>query len=151
MTECQTCQLQRARDAGTAPLWDNIYHTAHWDVVHAYNTSLLGWLVLVARPHIASIDEMSEVQSLELGRLLRAVSLALRAETGCIKTYVAQFAEAAGHQHVHFHVIPRMADQPHDFKGPHIFKRLGVPDEQCIPEAARNQLAASIRARLQGI
>lgn len=151
MTDCHTCQLQRARSEGTAPLWDNIYRTAHWDVVHSYNTSLLGWLVLVARPHIASLDEMSEPQALELGRLLRVVSSALRAETGCIKTYVVQFAEAAGHQHVHVHVIPRMADQPDEFKGPFIFRRLGVPEAQRVSAEAMNQLAAAIRSHLQGI
>jgi hypothetical protein len=51
MTNCYTCQLTAQRDAGTAPFWDSIHRTAHWDVVHSYNTSLLGWIVLVARTH----------------------------------------------------------------------------------------------------
>jgi len=48
------------------------------------------------------------------GRLSRA----LHAVTGCVKTYVAQFAEGQGFEHVHFHVVPRMVDLPDGAKGP---------------------------------
>ena len=37
----------RTRDEQTAPPWDAIIRTGRWDVVHAYDTSLPGWLVLV--------------------------------------------------------------------------------------------------------
>jgi hypothetical protein len=47
---CQTCELIRRRDAGAAPLWDSIYRTPYWDVAHAFNTALPGWVVIVARP-----------------------------------------------------------------------------------------------------
>src|SRR5689334_5879048 len=124
MTGCLTCDLLRQRDDGQAPLWNNIHRTPYWDVVHAYNTSLPGWLVLIVRRHIAAIDELTEAEALELGKLIRRVSLALKEEVGCSKTYVAQFAEASGHGHVHFHIIPRMPDQPEEIKGPNIFKRL---------------------------
>ena len=50
MTNCLTCQLLAERDLGLRPLWDNIYRTQYWDVVHCNNTSLVGWLVLVVRP-----------------------------------------------------------------------------------------------------
>ncbi len=90
---CQTCELIRRRDAGAAPLWDNIYRTPHWDVAHAFNTALPGWIVIVARRHIEAIDQLSEAEVIELGILLRRVSAALSEATGCIKTYVMQFAE----------------------------------------------------------
>ena len=114
INRCHTCELVARRDAGEAPLWDAIYRSQYWDVVHSYNTSLPGWLVLVARRHMAAIDEMNDEEAVELGRLIRHVSLALKEATGCVKTYVIQFAEAADHPHVHFHVVPRMADQPED-------------------------------------
>lgn len=148
MTDCHTCELVQLRDQGTAALWDSIYRTPYWDVVHAYNTSLPGWLVLVSRRHIAAIDEMTEAEALELGSLIRRVSLALKAQTGCIKTYVAQFAEAQGHHHVHFHVVPRMADQPDDHKGPQIFKYLGVADNERVSEEAMNRIALAVRQAL---
>ena len=142
---CQTCELVACRDAGEAPLWDAIYRSQYWDVVHSFNTSLPGWLVLVARRHMAAIDEMSDAEAVELGRLIRRVSLALKEATGCVKTYVIQFAEAADHPHVHFHVVPRMADQPEDHRGPNVFRYLGVADEERVGEERMNELAAQIR------
>lgn len=88
MTACLTCKLTRQRDAGTAPLWDNIWRTAYWDVVHAYNTSLPGWLVLVARRHIEAVAEPTEAEAAELGLLQQRVSLLLGEVTGCVKTYI---------------------------------------------------------------
>jgi diadenosine tetraphosphate (Ap4A) HIT family hydrolase len=145
---CQTCELVARRDRGEAPPWDAIYRSQYWDVVHSYNTSLPGWLVLVARRHMAAIDEMSDEEAVELGRLLRRVSLALKEATGCVKTYVIQFAESPEHPHVHFHVAPRMADQPEDHRGPNVFRYLGVAEEERVGEARMNQLAAQIRQLL---
>jgi diadenosine tetraphosphate (Ap4A) HIT family hydrolase len=148
MIECLTCDLVRQRDEGKAPLWDSIHRTLHWDIVHCNSTSLLGWLILVTRRHISSVDEMTEAEALELGKLIRQVSVALKEEVGCSKTYVAQFAEAAGHQHVHFHIVPRMPDQPDDSKGPKIFRHLGVSPEARVDESRMNDLAMGIRRRL---
>ena len=148
LNRCQTCELVARRDRGEAPPWDAIYRSQYWDVVHSYNTSLEGWLVLVARRHMAAIDEMSDEEAVELGRLLRRVSLALKETTGCVKTYVIQFAEAADHPHVHFHVVPRMADQPEDHRGPNVFRYLGVAETERVGEAQMNQLAAQIRQLL---
>ena len=144
-SRCQTCELVARRDRGEAPLWDAIYRSQSWDVVHSFNTSLPGWLVLVVRRHIAAVDEMSDAEAVELGRLIRRVSLALKETTGCVKTYVIQFAEAAGHPHVHFHIVPRMADQPEDHRGPNIFRYLGATDEERVTEEKMNELAAQIR------
>ncbi len=145
---CQTCEMVARRNAGEAPPWDAIYRSQFWDVVHSYNTSLPGWLVLVARRHMAAIDEMSDEEAVELGRLLRRVSVALKEATGCIKTYVIQFAEAADHPHVHFHVVPRMADQPEDRRGPNIFRYLGVAEKDRVDEDRMNELAAQVRQLL---
>ncbi|MCE7989723.1 MAG: HIT family protein [Caldilinea sp. CFX5] len=117
--------------------------------MHSYNTSLLGWLVLIARRHIASIDEMSEAEAAALGPLLRQVSTARKAVTGCSKTYVVQFAEAPGHPHVHFHVIPRMADLPVERRSTNIFTYLGVPTEEWLSEAQMNEIALKIQPFLQ--
>ncbi len=145
---CLTCDLVARRDRDAAPPWDCIRRTAHWDVVHSYNTSLPGWLVLVARRHVAAIDELTEEEAAELGVLLWRVSAALRRLTGCVKTYVCQFAEQAEHPHVHFHVIPRLADQPDDRRGPRVFAYLGVPDEERVSEEEMNALAARLRRLL---
>jgi diadenosine tetraphosphate (Ap4A) HIT family hydrolase len=145
MHRCQTCELVARRDAGEAPPWDAIYRSQYWDVVHSYNTSLPGWLVLVARRHMVAIDEMSDEEAVELGLLIRRVSIALKESTGCLKTYVIQFAEAADHPHVHFHVVPRMADQPEDRRSMNVFRYLGVAEEESVGEARMNELAAQIQ------
>ena len=148
MTFCKTCELIARRDAGTAPLWDCIHRTQFWDVVHSYDTALPGWLVLVARRHIEAVDELTEEEAVELGILLRRVSLALKEVTGCLKTYVIQFAEAAEHPHVHFHVIPRMADQPEDRRSTKIFGYLGVPEGERLTEQAMSDMAVKIQQAL---
>jgi diadenosine tetraphosphate (Ap4A) HIT family hydrolase len=145
---CQTCELIRRRDAGAAPLWDNIYRMMHWDVAHAFNTALPGWIVIVARRHIEAIDQLSEAEAIELGMLLQRVSAALREATGCVKTYVMQFAEAEGHAHVHFHVVPRMANQPEDRRSTRIFGYLGVPDDERVSDETMNEIAQQIQHSL---
>ena len=148
MGACLTCKLMSGRDEGHAPLWDSIYRTDHWDLVHSYNTALPGWLVLIVRRHIEAIDELSDEEAAELGVLLQRASAALREVVGCAKTYVVQFAEAAEHPHVHFHVIPRMADQPEERRSLGIFGYLGVSEAERVSEAEMNGLAVQIRRLL---
>ena len=148
MKRCYTCELIQRRDVGDAPLWDSIYRTDYWDVVHSYNSSLPGWLVLIIHRHIAAVDEMTEDEAVELGQLMRRLSIILKKVTGCARTYVVQFAEDPEHPHVHFHIVPRMADLPDDRRGRGIFQYLGVPDSERVSEAEMNELAEEIRRQL---
>ncbi|MEW6239915.1 MAG: HIT family protein [Chloroflexota bacterium] len=148
MTTCKTCELIARRNAGVAPLWDSIHRTPYWDVVHSYDTALLGWLVLVVRRHITAVDELTDAEAIELGQLVRRTSIALKVITGCVKTYVIQFAERADHPHVHFHIIPRMADQPENRHSTRIFGYLGVSEEERVSQEAMNALAAKVREAL---
>jgi diadenosine tetraphosphate (Ap4A) HIT family hydrolase len=61
---------------------------------------------------------------------------------------VVQFAEAEGHPHVHVHIIPRMADQPDDYRGPGIFQMLGVPEAEQVSAESMNALALEVRRYL---
>jgi diadenosine tetraphosphate (Ap4A) HIT family hydrolase len=142
---CYTCELVARRDTGKVPLWDCILRTRYWDVVHSYNTALPGWIVLVARRHLTAIDELTEAEAIELGSLIRRVSVGLKEITGCLKTYVIQFAEAAEHPHVHFHIIPRMKDQPAERQSTGIFGYLGVPEEERVSPATMNEVARQLR------
>ncbi|MFZ6029724.1 MAG: HIT family protein [Chloroflexota bacterium] len=134
------------RDRGTAPLWDCIYRTKYWDIAHCNATTIPGWLVLVARRHIEAIDQLTNEEALELGVLLHRMSIALKEVVRCTKTYVVQFAEAEGHNHVHFHVIPRMIDQPEERKGPKVFNYLGISEQERVSEAVMNNIAGQIQA-----
>lgn len=148
MTYCRTCELIVRRDANSAPLWDCIYRTPFWDVVHSYDTALSGWLVLVARRHIESLDQLTDPEAIELGQLIHRTSCALKEVTGYVKTYVIQFAENPEHSHVHFHIIPRMADQPENRNSTQIFGYLGVPEEERVSQEVMNTIAVKVRERL---
>ena len=149
MRTCKTCELIAQRNADVAPLWDSILRTPYWDVVHSYDTALPGWLVLVARRHITAVDELIDAEAIELGQLIRRTSIALKEVVGCVKTYVIQFAERVDHPHVHFHIIPRMVDQPEERNGTLIFGYLGVPEEERVSEDMMNTIAAKVRGILQ--
>ncbi len=151
MSDCLSCQLSRRRDAGEAPPWDSIYRGDCWDLAHAYNTSYLGWLVLIARRHIEALDEMTSAEAAELGALLREVSLALKNATGCRKTYVMQFAESPRHPHVHFHIVPRLPSQAPEDMAYRVMRHLGVPLSERCAESDMNALALAIRAGLKSI
>ena len=120
--------------------------TEHWDVVHAYDSSLLGWLVLVCREHRSSLADLTESEAAALGPLVRSVSIALPDVCGCEKTYMAQFAEHPEHPHVHVHVVARRPSLPPERRGPNVFAELGVADDLRVSEAAMNELAAGLRS-----
>jgi diadenosine tetraphosphate (Ap4A) HIT family hydrolase len=145
MGTCKTCELIARRDAGIAPLWDCILRTPFWDMAHSYNSTLPGWLVLVVRRHIEAIGELTDEEAVELGRLLQRTSRALKAVTGCQKTYVMQFAEMAEHPHVHFHIVPRMADLPEERRSTKIFGYLGVAEEERVSEETMNEIAVKVQ------
>lgn len=146
--DCRTCALIGRRDEGTAPSWDAILRTPYWDVAHAFDTSLEGWLVLVARRHVSALADLTDDEAAELGRLLARVSGALHEVLGCAKTYAAQFAEHPDHPHVHVHLIARAEDQPAHLRGPRVFHALGVGEDAVVPETRRDELAARLRAAL---
>jgi len=97
--------------------------------------------------HILSVDELTRDEARKLGELIRNVSAFLKEETGCVKTYVMQYAEHPDHPHVHFHVVPRMAELPDQHKGPGIFSYLGAEDKR-VSDTAMSELALRMRTRL---
>ena len=145
MSECQTCILVANRKSPDVPIWDSIFDSRYFDVAHAYSTSLPGWIVIVCKRHVAAIDELSEEESRELGGLIVLVSKALKHAVGCSKTYVMQFAEQQGHDHVHFHVVPRMSDIPDENRGPNVFNYLNVDAHLEVSEQDQNAVAIKMR------
>ena len=122
--------------------------TAGFVVAHAFNANLEGWLVVLPKRHVTSLDALDCVEASELGVLLCAVTSALKATTGCEKTYVLLLAESEGFQHVHFHLVPRAGDLPDAYRGPRIFGLLGNPELAVIAPERMDELALEIRAHL---
>lgn len=109
------------------PARERIAADEYWRVAHAVGRALPGWLVLVPRRHVTAVADLTDDEAAGLGSWQVRVSRALREVTGCVKTYVVQFGEAKGFSHVHFHVIPRMADLPAEHRGPKVFGLRGDP------------------------
>jgi diadenosine tetraphosphate (Ap4A) HIT family hydrolase len=118
-TDCYTCA--RTAEFGRLPLRERIAADDHWRVAHAFDAALPGWLVLLPRRHVTSIAALTDDEASALGTWQVRLSRALHTTLGCQKTYVAQFGEAEGFAHVHFHIVPRQADLPGDWRGPRIF------------------------------
>ena len=106
-SDCYSCRQEVADHGSERRDW--IFTTDHWRLVHSFNSALEGWLVLLPRRHVVAIHDLTGEEAAELGPLLQRVSVALRDELSCEKTYVIQLAEAEGFSHVHFHVVPRSA------------------------------------------
>lgn len=120
---CYSCQQEDRFDS--LPPRELIGADPYWRLAHAIGTTLPGWLVLLPRRHVTAIAELTEAEAGTLGSWQLRASRALHAVTGCAKTYVAQFAEAEGFAHVHFHVVPRMPDLSPELRGPRVFDLLG--------------------------
>jgi diadenosine tetraphosphate (Ap4A) HIT family hydrolase len=146
MTDCYSC----AGDAefGRLPPRDRVGGDDLWRVALAFDSALPGWLVLIPRRHVTSIAELTDAEAASLGTWQVRLSRALRAVLGCQKTYVAQFAEAEGFAHVHFHIVPRPADLSEDLRGPRIFRLLGADESARVDATAMDEIGIKLAAEL---
>lgn len=144
---CFTCDNNDRFDLLAAP--EQIAADEHWRVAHAFNTALPGWLVLVPRRHVTAIADLTDAEAAGLGSWQVRLSHALRAVTGCAKTYVIQFAETEGFSHVHFHIVPRMSDLPEELRGPRVFGLLGVSEDERVGSDKMDALAAALGEHLR--
>jgi len=121
-----------------------VYVGEHLVVDHAVPVSGPGWFVIVTRRHVAALHELTPGEWSEIGEVLPRVVKALHEATGSEKEYVIQMAEAAGFEHVHWHVVAR---RPGDaLRGTDVFQRLR-PDDP-LPASALEPLCDQVRALL---
>ena len=142
---CFACDQQAAVPL---PPREDVVHTDHWRVAHAFNSTLPGWLVLVPTRHVKSFTELTPEAADEVGGLVRRLGAALEAVTGCVKTYLMQFSEAEGFSHLHLHLVPRLPDHPAAARGPRVFAYLADDEAEWLPATDRDSLALSVRAAL---
>ena len=119
-----------------------------WRVVHAFDVALPGWLVLVPRRHVTALAQLTDAEAAALGVWQVRLSRALHQVTGCVKTYVMQFAEAPGFGHVHVHVVPRAADLAAEARGPRVFALAGRPPGERLTDAEQDAVALAVREAL---
>jgi diadenosine tetraphosphate (Ap4A) HIT family hydrolase len=99
--DCSSCRNHQ--QSAALPPRELIAADDYWRVAHVFDTALPGWLVLVPLRHVTSIADLTDAEAASLGTWQVRLSRALQAVTGCLKTYVVQFAEKEGFAHVHFH------------------------------------------------
>jgi diadenosine tetraphosphate (Ap4A) HIT family hydrolase len=144
---CLTCAAGEGRVQ--LSLVPSLAVTEHWRVEQGHPTRVRGWVVIVLRRHAPALHDLHADEWADLTRVLAAVCDAHRDVVGAAKEYVLQFAEAPGHQHVQFHVVPRLPEWPAELSGQRVMEGLGprVEDpltlEEAGPtlEAIREQLA----------
>jgi diadenosine tetraphosphate (Ap4A) HIT family hydrolase len=144
--DCYNCHCDARFDQ--LPARERIAADQHWRAAHAIRTALPGWLVLVPRRHVTTIAELTDEEAATLGSWQVRLSRALHEVTGCAKTYVAQFSEAEGSSHVHFHLVPRPPDLPADRRGPNIFGHLGDTYGEPVPDDEMDAMAEALRKHL---
>ena len=142
---CYSCD-QQAQAA--APPREDVVHTAHWRVAHAFNSTLEGWLVIVPTRHVTSFTELPAEAADELGGLVLRLGAALESMTGCVKTYLMQFSEAEGFSHLHLHLVPRLPDHPEDARGPRVFRYLTEDRSRWFSPDALDRFALELRSAL---
>lgn len=106
---CYACDQQASL---SLPPREDIIHTNHWRVAHAFNSTLPGWLILLPTRHVISFAELPREAADEMGSLIVRCSTALATVTGCVKTYLMQFSEADGFTHLHLHLVPECRTNP---------------------------------------
>src|SRR5262245_22691770 len=143
---CFSCDQNARFDL--LPPRERIGAARHWRVAHAIDTSMPGWLVLVSRRHITAIAELTDAEAAGLGQWQVRLSRALATVTGCAKTYIAQFSEAEGFAHVHFHVVPRMADLALEHLGPKVFGLLRAPGGVSVSPERMDEIAVALAPHL---
>ncbi|MFK0194731.1 HIT family protein [Kitasatospora sp. NPDC090308] len=131
------------------PRYQRIAVDEHWRVAHAVDCALPGWLVLLPRRHLESMAELTGAEAASLGVWQVRLARALEVVTGCRKAYVAQFGEAEGFAHVHFHVVPRAEELPVEWRGPRVFGLLGAGG-RAVPAERMDELAGRLAEVLGG-
>ena len=128
-----------------------IYEGTNWVVDHAYPTTHLGWLVILPKRHIEALHELSREEFQELAEIEYRLVQVMHMDSSVQKEYMMCFAEGEGFQHVHIHVVPKPADLPAELKGPRIFVRLAIAEEQAIPTPSLIAFCEEFTRKLRAI
>lgn len=111
--DCAFC-ADNERIEADLPARERVFVAENWRVV-ANKGALAGWLLVICRRHVESLADLTPEEEASLGRVLADGTRALADVVGSVKTYAMLFAE--GTKHLHFSLVPRMADIPRHLKG----------------------------------
>lgn len=146
MAECLACLVNSGKQS---PPGGVIWNDGLWQVDHrVHPCPTLGWIIVKPMRHVEFFDDLTTEEADAFGSLLKRVTSALRTclPESPVKVYTVLLAESADCPHIHFHVVPRLEDDPVEFRGPRVFGRPGDIDTGEI-----EQLAERLRAELSTI
>jgi diadenosine tetraphosphate (Ap4A) HIT family hydrolase len=134
--ECFACKsISGEKRISPGPM---ICEGKYWVIEHAYPVKMIGWLVIVHKEHIESLDRLRITEWYELTAMMKKTIEILRKETNCEKEYVMCLAEGEGFKHIHFHVIAKPKDLAPELRGAKIFALLKAqPNEAISPEIVK--------------
>lgn len=115
--DCPFCRIIRG-ELPSARVLESDHAVAFLDI----NPVNHGHVLLVPRDHLASLAETPDEVSAALASLLPRLARAVMAATGADgANVIANIGEVAGQtvHHLHWHVIPRHADDPVNWPWPH--------------------------------
>jgi diadenosine tetraphosphate (Ap4A) HIT family hydrolase len=141
---CALCASITAKDR-KPPLWhDDLFEVRHIDPPWG----VAGWMMLVARRHVAGPAHFNDQEARAFGPLLRHLSRSLEQVTGALRIYTAALGEAV--PHLHCHLVPRYAQMPLGAKGWAVFdlQRAAGAGEVTVEAAEVERLSAAYRAAL---
>lgn len=107
---CRPCELAKAAEARGSlyPLGPD------WTINANVEPSVRPRIVLQARRHCVDLNDLTVSERASLGHVLAFLTAGIMRKTGALKVYIASFGESG---HVHFHVLPRFAQDPPDKRG----------------------------------
>jgi diadenosine tetraphosphate (Ap4A) HIT family hydrolase len=146
---CPICHSILAGEAGRDPV--DFRRTAGFRLRrHAAPSPIAGWTIIDLLRHAATLDELSEAEAAELGRLVAHTTAAIRAATGCERVYLLSFAEAA--RLVHVHLVPRHEHDPRTagWAIADLYRGVASGEVVAADEAACEATAAAIAAAMRG-
>lgn len=112
---CGTCRANRGELRAPGGV---VYRDLLWRVEHKLEPlQIAGWLVAKPLRHVTAFAGLSDEEASSFGPLMRAVMSALTNVLSPAKVYLLLLAEQEGFEHIHFHLIPRAADLPKEFRG----------------------------------
>ena len=144
---CVTCQARD--DELKLTLAPRLIDSKRWFVEHVHPTSVPGWLVLVLQRHAGSLHELRRSEFKEFGMLAHRLSRAIHRATDSEKEYLVKFAERPGHEHVHFHLIPRASGMSPSLRGPAVFSQMGSRVEEAVSAEQMQAVVGSVMRQLR--
>ena len=137
--ECGVCQSLAS---------PNLYEDALWCVRHAEPAGVPGWMMLIARRHVAGPAHFDDREAAVFGVALRHFERVLEQVTGALRIYTAAMGES--HPHFHAHMVPRHAAMPRDARAWSVFdlQRAVAAGEVALDQRAHAEISDAYQRAL---